>query len=139
MATTLGFFSDAGLTAPLAALQFLAQADTAAQLDRVIYLGSPATGKKIQAAANPGVAVIELSVADADAAAGLAPANVKLALSAANLETAVAGAPLALGAEILAGAASSLAVHVRLAAGALAAGNYADLSLVTTPVIEIDA
>lgn len=139
MATTLGFFSDAGLTAPLATLQFLALAETAAQLDRVIYLGSTATGKKIQVAAGPGVAAIELSVADADAATGLVPANVKLALSAADLDSAVAGAPLALGVEIVSGAASSLAVHVRLAAAAMAAGAYADLSLVTTPVIEVDA
>ncbi len=140
MAITLGFHSDSGLTDPLASLN-VTQADdgSAPAVDRVVYLGSTAAGKLFQAASDPGVDDIVVSIADSGAGSGVEAAHVKLALSAGGLDTAVAGDPLPIGAGLLSGSASAVAIHVRVDTPAMASGTYTDIGLATNTLIEVDA
>lgn len=140
MATTLAFYSDAGLTAAMAQLTALQAVDgSAAPEDRVVYLGSPTPARKFKVAANPGVGVITVSINDAVSGSGVAASAVRLALSAAGLDSATPGAALSLGTQLLSGVANAVAIHVRIDAPPLAKGNYTDLSLVTPTLSEIDA
>lgn len=137
MATSFGFYSDAGLTTPLGALSVVQAADgSAAAVDSVVYFGSPSAGKKAQATSNPGVAPVFVSIADSAAGAGLAATAVKLAASSGGLAAAVAGNPLSLGVQVLSGSANAVAVHVRIKTPAVAVGNYTDLSLATPDLTE---
>jgi hypothetical protein len=137
MAVTYAFYLDAGLTQPAASLAFAQAADgTSAAATRVVWLGSPADGKKFQAASAPGTDAITVSIADSASGSGLLPAYVTLATSAAGLDTATPGAALSLGAQRLSGVANAVAIHVRVDTPALTAGTYADLSLTTNPLLE---
>lgn len=140
MAITLAWYSDSGLTAPLASLQ-VTQADdgTSPAVDRVVYLGSTAAGKQFQAASDPGVDDVVVSIADSAAASGVEAEHIKLALSSGGLDTAVAGDPLTIGTEILSGVVNAVAVHVRVDTPALASGTYTDIELRTNTLIEVDA
>lgn len=139
MTITLGFFTDSGLTTPLATLSAVQSDDgTAAAVNRVVYLGSIASGKKFQAASNPGVDQVQVQIVDADIAAGVEAAHIKLATSFAGLDSAVSGAPLSVGTQRLSGPANALAVHVRIDTPALAQGTYTDAALTTNTLIEVD-
>lgn len=141
MAISLKAYNDSALSSVLTTLSALQRTDGATgPVDAVIYIGSTAVGKKFQAASNPGVDNIVLSVTDTDGAGtGQAATAVKLASSAAGLDTAVAGDPLTLGLSILSGAANAVEVHVRIEATNLTAGTYTDLSLDTNALVETDA
>jgi hypothetical protein len=140
MAITLDFYDDAGLTTVNTSIG-ATQADdgTSPAVDRVVYLGSTASGKRFQAASNPGTDQIVVSIADSAVGSGLAATAVKLATSSGGLNTAVAGDPLSIGTEVLSGSANKVAIHVRIDTPAVAAGTYTDLSLTTNTLIEIDA
>lgn len=140
MAITLAFFNDSGLSSPASNLSLAVASDGSTQaLDRVVYLGSNAVGKKFQAASNPGVDQIQVSLVDTAVGSGVEAAHVKLATSQSGLNAAVAGAPVSIGTQILSGPSHSVAVYVRVDTPALAVGAYNDLSLATAPVIEVNA
>jgi hypothetical protein len=137
MATSFGFFADAGLTTPATSLAAVQAADGSADaVDSVVYFGSMASGKKAQATSDPGVDPVYVSIADSATGAGLAATAVKLAASSGGLGAAIAGNPLSLGAQVLSGSANAVAVHVRIKTPAVAVGNYTDLSLVTPDLTE---
>lgn len=138
MAVTLNFFRDPGLSVPGLSLA-CNQADdgSSAAVDRVFYLGSPVVGRQFEDAAAPGAGEITVSVEDSGS--GVLPSAVKLALSAAGLDTAVAGAPLAVGTQIPSGPGNGVAVHVRVDTPATAAGTYTNLRLQTSACVEVTA
>lgn len=137
MATSLKFYTTAGMTTELTTLAATQAADgSGAAVDSVVYLGSVASGKKFRANSNPGTDNIIVSIADAASGSGAPNTSVKLATSAGGLATALAGQPLSLGTQILSGAGNAIAVHVRIDTPALAVGKYTDLSLVTNTVVE---
>lgn len=139
MAITLDFFDDAGLTTPSASIG-ATQADdgTSSAVDRVVYLGSTAAGKKFQADSNPGADQVVVSITDSAGSSGLAPTAIKLATTAGSLNTAVAGASLSLGTQVLSGIANKVPIYVRIDTPAVPSGTYTDLSLTTNTLIEID-
>lgn len=126
--STFAWYSDAGLTAPLTRADFV-RGTTSAPVDKIVYFGSPATGQKLQDATSPGVAALQVSVADAASGSGVDAANIKLALTAGGLATATGGAALSIGTTLLSGAANAVAVYVRLTSALTTAGNYDDVSL----------
>jgi hypothetical protein len=135
MTVTLAFFADAGLTQPLARLDVIQADDNSLPaVDRVIYLGSNASGKKFNAASDPGVDAIVVALEDTGT--GLLPNVVRLAASAGDLATATPGAALTLAPEILSGPANSVPVHVRVDLPATAIGRYENLSFATNDLIE---
>ena len=134
MSTTWNFYADAGATT-------LAEGgatviDGLGPVDRVLYFASPAAGKTLQAASNPGVDAIEITVEDAAVASGVEAAAIRLALSAAGLAAATPGAALSLPATLTSGAANAVAIYVRTEQGALALGTYTDLTLRTSALVE---
>lgn len=135
--TSWQFYADAGLTVPLAQ-GGVTQVANGPAVDRLIFFGSTAAAKKLQAASDPGVDPIELTVYDADPDAGLAAGALRLALTAAGLDTATPGAPLYLGTTLVSGAPGAVAVFVRTDAAASAPGTYADLALLVPEVVETD-
>ena len=132
MSLTFAFWADAGMTVPNAAGATVTAG--AGPTDRIVYFGSPASGKVLQAASTPGTDPVQVSIDDANAGTGIAAKALKLALTAGGLNTAVAGEPLSIGTSIPGG--SSIAVYVRTTQGALGIGSYADLSLTTNPCVE---
>lgn len=131
--STWKFFADAGMTVQLASLAQQLP-DTGGSSEAVVYFGAPASGKTLQAASDPGTDPITITPADSAGESGLAASSVRLALSYAGLAAATPGAGVAVGSTLASGAA--VAVFVRVTLGATAVGSYADLSLVTNPVIE---
>lgn len=134
MPTTWGFYSDAGLTTPVSNGATLI--DGEAPVDRVIYFGSTAAGKTLQAASLPGTDPITVSPADSAGGSGAAVTNIKLALSAGGLVSAVAGASLNVGTTLASGPGGAVPIYVRTSQGALAVGIYDDLSLMTNGLTE---
>lgn len=137
MAISLAFYNDSGLTS-LATSLGVAQANdgNSPAVDRVVYLGSTVAGKKFQVASNPGVAALTVSISDSAVGSGVEAAHVKLALSAAGLNSATAGNPVSVGTQILSGAGNAVPIYVRVDTPALPNGTYTDLSLETPNVIE---
>lgn len=134
MATTWGFYSDPGLTSLVSSGATLV--DGAGAIDRLVYFGSPAPGKTLQAASLPGTDAIEVSPADADALGGAAVTNIKLALSVGGLDAAVAGAALSIGTTLESGPGGAVPIYVRTLQGSLVVGIYDDLSLTTNGLVE---
>lgn len=135
MAITLKFYSDAGLTTELSGLSYSRDSAGASPADdRVVYLGSTVAGHTIEA--QDGVSDVLVQVVDSASGSGVPASAVKLALSSGGLAAAVAGAPLSLGASLTTGAGNSVAIHIRVATGALAIGLYTDLKLATNPLAE---
>lgn len=135
MTVSLAFWADAGLTVPLSRLDVIQAADDSLPaVDRTIYLGSTAAGKQFNAASDPGVDAIVLSVSSV--AAGIAATSVRLALIAGGLASATPGAPLGLGTQLLSGAAHSLPIHVRVDLPATAVGRYENLQFALNELIE---
>lgn len=134
--STFGFFADAGLTTPVTSLRHY----STALGDRLVYFGSPATGKTLQDAEAPGVDPVMVSVVDAATGAGLPASAIKLAATSGGLAGATPGAALSLGVLVASGAANAKTVHVRFDTSAGTVPNdYTDLSLAVQSVIEADA
>lgn len=138
MSSTFAFFADAGLTAPMTRADFV-RGSTAVAVDKIVYFGSPATGKKLQNVNDPGVDALEVSAVDAASGSGVEVANIKLALTAGGLASATGGAPLSIGTTLLSGSANAVAVYVRLTSAITTAGNYDDTSLQVADWVEADA
>ncbi|RBP74114.1 hypothetical protein DET64_105240 [Marinobacter nauticus] len=137
MPLSLKIYNDAALSSVLPKLTALQRTDGATgPVDFVFYLGSTVSGKRFQAASNPGVDNILISVADSNPVGGQGVGAIKLAASSAGLDSAVAGAALDLGSEILSGASNAVEVHVRVEATDLTEGTYTDLSLQTNNLVE---
>lgn len=140
MSNSLAFYADAGLTTPLTRLDAAQATDgNAPAVDRTVYLGSTAADTKFQATSDPGVDPIVVSIADSQTGLQIPATTVRLALTANGLNSATPGAALAVAAEILSEAANSVAVYVRFDAAAISAGNYDNLSLVTSETVEVSA
>lgn len=134
MSTTWNFFADAGLTVP--AVGGAAIASVGSQTDRVLRFGSPASAKILQAASDPGVDPITITPTDAAPGSGIEASAIRLALSAAGLDSATPGAALNIGTTLNSGTGGAVLVYVRTSRGSLGIGEYADLSLVTNAVVE---
>lgn len=84
---------------------------------------------------NPGVDNIILSFLDANPGTGNAVSEFKVASTLVGLDSAVAGASLSLGNQIIAGASGALEVHVRFANARESVGVNADVSAQVTATI----
>ena len=140
MAIYFGFHSDAALTTPVSARLTFAQtvADPVAA-DRVIWFGSPLSGRICQAASDPGVDLVTIGVIDANSGSGSPAGDVRLALTSGGLDTAIDGAPLDLPETINGGAAGAVAIHIRVLDSTHAGGVHNDLSLASNTLRETSA
>lgn len=140
MATTFTFFSDPALTTPLAApVQFAQDKDSPVAVDKVVYFGSAVASRFAQAASDPGIDPIVISVVDANAGTGSPATDVKLALSSVGLDTAVAGAALSLPAQVDSGALGAVEIHIRVLDSTHTVGIKTDLSLASNVLAEFAA
>lgn len=137
MDITFGFYTDSALTTPLSSsLLFVQDVDSPVAQDKVIYFGSPVANSVAKAASNPDVDQVELSVSDSLVGIGSPVTDVKLALSLSGLNTAVGGASLALGTQVLSGMAGAKQIFIRVLDSTHVVGNRSDLSIVTTSLAE---
>lgn len=135
MTISLKFYADAGLTSELTGLSFTRADDGSSAADsRVVYLGSTASGKTFTA--QDGTSPVKVQIVDSNTGAGVPASAVKLALSSGGLDSATGGAELSVAASVQSGTANAKAIHIRVETGALAIGNYSDLSLTTNALAE---
>lgn len=140
MAITFKFFHDAALTQeinsgnPLTATQDASGGIGA--VDKTIYLGSTASGTKAQAESDPGVDPIVISISDSAPAGGAPASEIKLALSAGGLGSAVGGASLTLSRTILSGVSNAVPIYTRRASAITVSGSYSDLTPMTNSLTE---
>ena len=133
-----GFFSDPALTEPLPMpattlpMTTMLDGTTVLPTPAVVYFGSTEVGRTLT---NYGGGEITVAAVDAAPASGLPASAVLLALSEAGLATATGGDSLEIGELLTSGAENSVAVWVAVDASA-DVGNYTDLSLVTSQVVE---
>jgi hypothetical protein len=125
MAITLGFFSDAALTVPVTTLTFVhAIDDSLPFVKQRLYLGSPDATKYFQAASDPGVDDIEVSLTDPDGGDGFLTTHVKIAASSLLLDTATPGAAYVVGTQIDGGAGNGEEVWFQVIDTNLVSGTY---------------
>lgn len=140
MSNNLAFYSDAGLTVPLASLEAAQSTDgSAAAVDRIVWLGSPVAGYVFQASSDPGVDPLVVSIVDSLTGLQIPASSLRLAATAGGLPGATPGASLTLDVEIVAGAGNAAEVYVRVDAAAIAAGVYDNLSLACVETLEVAA
>jgi hypothetical protein len=140
MTTSLKVYADAALSSVVYNPNILQKSDgSTGPVDIVLYLGSVLAGKIIEAQSDPGVDNIVLSISDSGAGTGQTANAIKLALSSSGLDSAVAGASLSLGTEILSGADNAVAVYMRVQATDLSVGSFNELVLETNDLVETDA
>lgn len=132
------FYADSGLVVPLTTGAFAAAAGGPVA-DRVVWFGSTEADLALVRVSAPGVDPVQVAVEDTDELAGLADTAVRLALSAAGLDAATPGAPLALGTSLASGVANAIPVYVRVSPGAAPVGQYTDLQLVVDDIMDIAA
>jgi hypothetical protein len=104
--------------------------------DKIVYFGSTVSGKKLQAASNPGTDPVVVSVVDANAGTGAPASEFKLALSSGGLAGATPGAPLILSATLLSGVANAVPIYTRRVSALNVSANYLDISLDTNAITE---
>ncbi len=129
--TTLYLYDDAGLTT-LATLPLAFTQDDLGVItphQRRFYLGNADEGYAYQAASDPGVDPITLSVVDAVPASGQPASAIKLATTQAGLATAVGGADLELAATILSGAVNAVQIWVQFDDATATIATDTDISL----------
>lgn len=137
MTISLQFYTDAGLTTPATDISALQASDgTAAAEDRVVYLGSTASGRKFRADSDPGVDPILVSIVDSTTGSGVQATHIKLATTNGGLAAALGGQALSLGTQLLSGVANAQAVHVRIDTPALAVGLYEEITLSLNTLLE---
>lgn len=138
MSTTWTFYADAGLTSDLSAGVPVAQVASGSAADVLVYFGSIAVSKTLQAASSPGFDQITLTPADASPGSGVETSMISLASTALGLDSATPGAPINLGVTLTSGDTNAVPVWVRVNAGALAPSGtaYADGGLELNAVIE---
>jgi hypothetical protein len=138
MATTFKFHLDAGLVTPKTGNLIIQQADdgSTGPVDTVLYIGSNAASRKIQAVSNPGADPILVTIVDADPGPGQEASAIKLATTQGGLAAATPGASLNMGTTISSGPSNSQAVWIRIEANDLTIGTSTELSLKTVEVQE---
>lgn len=142
MAIVQHVFTDAGLLTPFdpASLTIDAEAVNGADGDGFFFVGiadadnSPAM--KIQAASDPGVDPITLSIVDASPGGGVEATHIKLSLTESGLSSAVAGDPLTLATTITGGSANAVKVWFRWA-NSVGGTTYTEISLSMVARIEV--
>ena len=103
--------------------------------DGVFYVGTPNAANQVQAASEPGVDPIVVSIVDATPGADVEVADIKLAASQVDLGSAVPGASLSLGPTIAGGQVTAKPVWYRWTNNE-AGGVYTDISLEIVPRVE---
>ena len=137
MAITFKFYSDAALTTLVTVpLTFSQTEPTPTPEDKLIYFGSVASGKTIEATSDPGVDQIAVSTVDSASGSRSPATDVKLSLTLGGLATATAGAPLNLGTQVLSGTANAKSIYIRVLDSTGVVGTNTDLSLQTNNVTE---
>ena len=136
--TTLYLYDDAGLTT-LATLPLAFTQDDLGVItphQRRFYLGNADAGYTFQAASDPGVDPITLSVVDAVPASGQPASAIKLATTQAGLASATGGADLELAATLLSGSVNAVQIWVQFddATATVATDNNISLALSTLTV-----
>ena len=139
MAISFRFYADPDLTEPVDRLTSVHLVEGSDPVDQRVYFGSLTPARKVQDASEPGVAEVAISVVDAAPGEGHEPSAVRLATTQAGLDVATPGAPLALGSEVLSGAAAAIEIWVRTVdeTGVVAASE--ELSLTTQSLVELPA
>lgn len=138
MPTINNVFKDAALAQPFdsAIDRLVAQAINGGSGDGSFWFGTPNASNKVQDSTNPGIDPITVTISDLDAgAADVDVVDIKLALSQAGLDAAVAGDPLSLGATVLGGSSNAVAVWYRWT-NVTGTGTYTDIELVVSERIE---
>lgn len=140
MSTSFKLFTDSGLTSELSGnLVFEESVDhTQLPADQVLYLGSNAASKKIEAASDPGTDQIAVSITDSAVGSGHEATEIKLALTEAGLDSATGGASLNLGVTINSGVANAVAIWIRSRDATSTAGTSTELGITTNAVNEYD-
>ena len=134
MAISLQFYADAQLTQPLATSQFTIDREIGgAPFDKRVFLGSPNTGRRFDAADNGPIVV---SIQDAAPTSGFAAADIALATDIAGLDTAVPGDPLTINGYILSGVANARAVWIRFSGTSAQPMTSDDIALLTNTIRE---
>lgn len=138
MAQTFKFYLNSSLTVELTTLsQAFAEDGSDGAVDRLVYIGSVTTGKKLLAASDPGVDPIPIGVEDEDGdETGQSATGVRLALTQADLDTAVDGEAIDGPTQILSGVAQALPVWIRREPTNLDEGTYTDLTVTFGPAVE---
>ena len=138
MAQTFKWYLNSSLTTELTTLsQAFASDGSDGAIDKLVYLGSTTSSKKILAASDPGVDAIPIFISDDDGSGtGQAATGVMLALTQGDLDNAVAGAAIDGPAQILSGVAQALHVWIRRDPNNLTEGTYDDLTISFGPVVE---
>lgn len=133
MSISLGFFHDSTLTQSVGTALAIDREVGGAPVDVQIFLGSPVAGRYFVPDSD---AVISIAVADSDPASGWAATDIKLATTQVGLDTATAGAPLALGDQINSGAANAQGFWLRFSGDSATPKTAADISLITNTLRE---
>ena len=137
MAITFKFYSDAALTTLASVpLTFSQTEPTPTPEDKVVYFGSVASGKTIEATSDPGVDQIAISIVDAASGSGSPATDIKLSLTLGGLASATAGAPLNIGTQVLSGTSNAKSIYIRVLDSTGTVGTNTDLSLQTNNVTE---
>lgn len=133
---TFNFYDDPGLTTLSTEIRATLAADgTSAPVDRVVYLGSTAAGKKLVDTVNPGVSpiIVWMDYINTDLS------ELRLSTTLIGLDSASpGGAPPNIGATILSGVGNAVPVYMRLHFPARAIGVTSDLRLIADGVAEVD-
>lgn len=140
--STFKVYNDAALTSEFTGELTMDQAidGSTGDLDRVLYIGSTASGKTLQTLVNPGVDQINLSITDTTVSPGNGPeaSDLKLATTLAGLDSATAGASLDLGAAVSSGVGNAQPVYIRQATPTVATEfDDVEITLVTNSLREI--
>lgn len=132
---TYKFYSDAALTVPITAISAEQLADGSSNpVVKEVWLGDPEANFLIQEWNNPGVNNIEVSVGDTSPGTGHEATEVKLAATAEDLATAVAGAPFVVGLAQNSGIAGAVKIFVQIDDVTGVEGTTSELSLICSEV-----
>lgn len=135
---TFGWYADSSGTVPLVKLSQAFSSDASdGYVDKLVYLLSHTSNKKLLAGSDPGVDAIQFIVVDSDGAlTGQAAADIKLALSQAALDLATGGAAMSGPSQVLSGVAQALPVWIRLNPSNMTEDVYNDLIVRCSAVTE---
>lgn len=133
MAFTFGFFEDAAMTTPLVGNLVLSQqSGVSTDIDTVVYFGSTTASKKVEAASDPGVDQVSVTVVDASPGAGHEAVDFKLAATSGGLGA--GGQVLNLGTQVVSQLAKE--VHIRWNNSVASVGNSTEIKLQCNALIE---
>lgn len=140
MSISFAFFNDAGLTSPLVGNLQIQQASdgSTGPVDVNLFFGSVATGRKVQAATDPGIDPIILDVVDSAPGSGHEDTEIKLATTQIGLDSATPGASLNLGTELLSEVGNATSIWIRIEDATGVIGTSLELSIQMNNVIEVD-